>query len=387
MPDEHRTYLGDRVRLDAFRRAIEAKVRPGTVVLDLGAGTGILGLLACRAGAARVYAVDMGPILDLAGRLSRANGFGDRIRCVRGMSTRVAIPERADLVVADLVGGFGYEAGVLEYFEDARARLLRPGAATIPEAITVEVAPVESAPLHAEVEFWGSRPGGFDFEQARLTASCTPAWRFLQRENLLGDPVALRTIDLATARPDPFGATLDLPVGRPGILHGIGGWFRARLAPGVEMTTSPLAAERIDRRNVFLSLGRAVPVQEGDRVRVRMNYVPAQFLVAWRGSVVDGATGEVRARFDQSNFHSFGISATELRAHSPGWRPMVDVWGEAWRRTIGLCDGSRTVEEIRAAVLADFPALFPSTVEAGVFVGEVLQSVAGSVLPRDGRPA
>ena len=50
--DEHREYLSDRNRLDVYARAIAELVKPGAVVVDLGAGTGIMGLLACRAGAA-----------------------------------------------------------------------------------------------------------------------------------------------------------------------------------------------------------------------------------------------------------------------------------------------------------------------------------------------
>src|SRR5918996_1648217 len=117
--DEHRFYLSDAVRVRAFERAIRAVVGPGDVVLDLAAGTGILGLLACRAGAARVYAVDAGGILGVARALARANGAGDRITHVRAMSTDAVLPERVDVIVTDQIGRFGFEAGLLEYVTDA----------------------------------------------------------------------------------------------------------------------------------------------------------------------------------------------------------------------------------------------------------------------------
>ena len=62
---EHRGYLADVARLRAFERAIQLAVSPGDSVLDLGSGTGVLGLFALRAGARHVYAVDSSP---MAGR-------------------------------------------------------------------------------------------------------------------------------------------------------------------------------------------------------------------------------------------------------------------------------------------------------------------------------
>src|SRR5262245_14768649 len=94
--DEHRHYLADQVRTAAFRQAIEEIVKPGDVVIDMGAGTGILGLLACQAGARRVYSIDSGGVIELARKLCHANGFGDRVIFVKGLSTRVELPEKVD---------------------------------------------------------------------------------------------------------------------------------------------------------------------------------------------------------------------------------------------------------------------------------------------------
>src|SRR4029453_11588483 len=102
-------YLEDDMRLTAFAQAISSTVRPGDVVVDLGCGTGILGLLACRAGAARVYAIDAGGMAEIARVIAAANGLADRIAIINGHSQQVSLPERADVVLCDQIGHFGFE--------------------------------------------------------------------------------------------------------------------------------------------------------------------------------------------------------------------------------------------------------------------------------------
>jgi ribosomal protein L11 methylase PrmA len=95
---EHLAYWSDDVKIAAFRGALARVVTPQSVVLDLGCGTGLLGLLACEAGAARVYAVDAGPILSVARELAAANGFSERIVHISGWSTEIGLPELVDVV-------------------------------------------------------------------------------------------------------------------------------------------------------------------------------------------------------------------------------------------------------------------------------------------------
>ena len=92
---------------------------PGAVVVDLGSGTGILGLLACQAGAKRVYSIEETGLIELARDIGRTNGLADRIRFIKGLSTRVDLPEPADVILADQIGHFGFEAGLFDYFSDA----------------------------------------------------------------------------------------------------------------------------------------------------------------------------------------------------------------------------------------------------------------------------
>ena len=74
--------LADTVRVQAYADALRETVREGSVVLDIGTGPGIFALLACREGAARVYAVEPDPIIGLARALARANGCDDRITLI-----------------------------------------------------------------------------------------------------------------------------------------------------------------------------------------------------------------------------------------------------------------------------------------------------------------
>jgi predicted RNA methylase len=112
--------LVDRERTLAFREAIEASVRPGDVVVEVGAGTGILTLFAAAAGASRVHAVEIDPVLARALRETVvANGLEDVVTVVEGDALTADLPE-ADVVVAELV-----ETGLLDEMQAAVLNALR----------------------------------------------------------------------------------------------------------------------------------------------------------------------------------------------------------------------------------------------------------------------
>ena len=145
VPRWHFNMLRDEPRNAAFDAAIRRAVTPGTHVLDIGAGSGLLSLMAARAGAGRVVACEENPaIADVATRIIAANGYGERIRVVTGNSTDLEMEAdlegRADVIVSEIVSNNLLAEGVLKTLADASTRLLAPGGQMIPAGGDVMVA-------------------------------------------------------------------------------------------------------------------------------------------------------------------------------------------------------------------------------------------------------
>ena len=160
----HRTMIRDQIRTEAFKRAIEAVVRPGDVVLDVGAGSGVLSMFAARAGASRVYAVEQTSMAVLAQELVAANGLSDVIEVIQGDVMDIEPPGRVDVIVSEWLGGFGIDEGMLVPVIAARDRWLKPGGIMIPGSVTAWTALVRDRYLEETVEFLRTNPYGIDLE-------------------------------------------------------------------------------------------------------------------------------------------------------------------------------------------------------------------------------
>lgn len=96
--------LIDEVRTEAFKKAIFEVVKPGSRVLEIGSGSGILSLFAADAGASEVHAVEIDPVPISFFRSSiPLNHYENVIKVIEGDALDVDLPQNVDVVIAELI--------------------------------------------------------------------------------------------------------------------------------------------------------------------------------------------------------------------------------------------------------------------------------------------
>jgi predicted RNA methylase len=139
----HIKMLNDHARTAFFISALQQTVQPGDVVLDIGTGSGVLAIAAARAGAKKVYAIEAGRMAEIAEKIVKQTEVAGKIEIIRGWSTNISLPEKADVLVSEIIGDDPLKENILPVFIDARARLLKPGAKIIPHLMKLFVLPVQ----------------------------------------------------------------------------------------------------------------------------------------------------------------------------------------------------------------------------------------------------
>lgn len=279
--DYHQSMILDRNRVRAFREAIDRHVAPGDVVLDLGCGIGLLACLAARAGAARVYAIEEGPIAEVAQQFIFENGCGDHVVMTRGCSTAIELPERVDLVISETIGNMGFDEGIVEWINDAHDRFLEPDGRVIPCRVDTLVAAVEIPADYDFVDGWSGDHHGFDFSAIRQAARRSVFWTDLSPGRLVTDPAVCLTADLTAMVTAPLWGRVQLTARRAAAIHGIGAWFRADIGTGSILTNAPPSIVP-SWSQVVLPIGDPLHVDAGTRLTVELEGTSTGYATAWR---------------------------------------------------------------------------------------------------------
>jgi SAM-dependent methyltransferase len=311
MIEQHRRLLADTGRNQAYAAAIRRLVIPGrTHVADLGTGTGLLAMIAARAGAASVWACDgHAGTVALAKQVAAASGLG-RIRFAAGHSATLAPPRPVDVLVSEILGNIAWEEHMVETLGDAR-RWLAPGGVMLPCAVEQYLCPVMDPTTQTGIDvFPGITPAigldgdnALDYSPARRMALANCYVRTIPAEHLLdGGAAAVRIERLAF--PGQHRSRRRLPaafrIAGAGTVHGLALWWSAELVPGLVISTAP-DAPPTHWEQIYLPLMEPIRVRAGDVLETVWACD-----TAWDAGCVVTWSGSVRRR--GQDLHGFRLS-------------------------------------------------------------------------------
>lgn len=245
--------LKDHVRMHAYHSSVmnNKEEFAGKVVLDVGAGSGILSMWAAQAGAAKVYAVEYTDMAKHARRLVEKNGLGHIVEVLQVSLEDLVLPTKVDIIISEWMGYFLIRESMMDTVIRARDRWLKPEGLMFPSHATMywglitheSEREAKRADLMASVEDWntfkqetqsfyGVDMGALDEDYEReqkeyfVQSAC---WTELGNENVVSQPVIVKTFDLHTCTlADAAGvdaARFNFMVRETVPVSGFSGWF------------------------------------------------------------------------------------------------------------------------------------------------------------------
>ncbi|XP_046351129.1 protein arginine N-methyltransferase 1-like [Haliotis rufescens] len=278
----HELMLKDFPRTQAYKKFFEENAAhfKDKVVLDVGAGTGVLSLFAASVGAKKVYAVEASKMSEICKEIVKCNGFEDKVEVFNCPVEELALPEntKVDVLVSEWMGFYLLHEAMLDSVIYARDKFLASNGTMAPSKATLYVAPTDIDSYHSShVEYWNN-VYGFDFSSVIPLVTQKfqkePVITEVQSTELLASAQKVVELDLKTvtlADVQKISQKLDIKMDKSGILRGFASWFDVEFSPldssvacGV-LSTSPDSPQTHWKQTVFM-LPEEIPIDTGDEI-------------------------------------------------------------------------------------------------------------------------
>jgi len=127
--------LYDIHRTSQWKQAIEDVVKEGDVVVDAGAGTGILGIFAALDDAKHIYSIELHErFCRLISNLAKRNGVENKLTVIKGDATKAEIPEKIDVLICELLSTGQFFEPEIQVVNHLR-KYFNEGARIIPQKV------------------------------------------------------------------------------------------------------------------------------------------------------------------------------------------------------------------------------------------------------------
>ena len=275
IPRWHFEMLNDELRNKAFERALANAITDETIVLDIGSGTGLLAMMAARAGAKKTITCEMvEPLAELAVETIKRNGFADRIVTLGKKSTSLVIGNemtcKANLLVTETVDCGLLGEGIVSSIAHAKANLLTEDARIVPCAATVYGMVVESPRLRGLN--CAQMAAGFDVSLINryATAHYIPVRLAAFDYTPLTEPFEVFHFDFENGSIVPDRKTISIRGQRDGVGQCVIFWFNMQLDQKISITNEPGSTTHWEQ--ALQCLEREVPIRAGEMLTVETEH-------------------------------------------------------------------------------------------------------------------
>ncbi|TFG07974.1 methyltransferase domain-containing protein [Candidatus Thorarchaeota archaeon] len=253
--------LSHKRRIEKFRTVIHQVVDNGSVVVDLGCGSGVLGMLAAKAGAKKVTCVDINPeAIEYARRTARKNNLEDRMDFIAGDFRDMMLGDRADVVICEMLSSFMLVEQQIPASVHARKHLLKSDGILLPSRVRIYLVPVECEGVWSRFS-----QSGIEFEPVPQTVE-----KGMARD--LADLALVSELTFNTENePKTIDESLDFNVCSDGNLHGFVGMFEADLGQKIKLRMED------GWRELFMPIESPLCVKEGQTLRVHVRFTPGEY--------------------------------------------------------------------------------------------------------------
>jgi protein arginine N-methyltransferase 1 len=364
--------IADAGRFNAYAKAVARAVRPGDTVADIGCGPGVFSLLACRAGARRVFAIESENCIQFARELAAANGFTDRIEFVQSDSRKTELPERVNVIVSDLRGVLPLYDHAISSLEDARQRLLATGGIMIPQRDTLKAAVIEAEEYYSHLATpWRKSVSELDLSPSVLPILNQFYSSSFKKDQLLTEAQDWGLLDYTVGAASRVTAELDFRAVREGMAYGVCLWFETALFENIGYSSEPGPADSVHGQ-LFLPWLEPVALEKGQEIQVGLHadLVDQDYIWRWETRIPAGANRPA-LHFQQSTFQGANLSFESLRRQAVDYAPLLSEAGQADLWMVERMDGSTSLQKIAQSASERFPRLFSSWHQAFVRAAEL----------------
>ena len=265
LPQIHCMMLGDHERLDTYNSALKNLVN-GKTVLDYGAGTGILSMMAVRAGANKVYAIES-TNTDLAKQIIKSNDLEDKIEIIEKDIFDADLPN-VDVIVSEWMGVWALQENMLPGLLYARDNFLKEEGIILPNNINLYLVP-SSEPINNIPNF--SNIHGFNLNSYLTKVNSQPFVNFANPQCFLSEPKKVHSLDISKI-PSKNCTSLDLQrsytMQKDGQVTCLYGWFNADFYEASNLDTSPKTTTHWQQARFLPE--KQISVKQGEDINVKL---------------------------------------------------------------------------------------------------------------------